>query len=66
MRLVDESSRLRSSRQPKVVMVTKMEHMPSRRSANQRDVVRNRNQASVRGEDGEEGSSECVLESSGS
>ncbi len=30
-----------------MVMVTKTEQMPSRRRANQREVVRNRNQASV-------------------
>lgn len=36
-----------SSRQQNVVMVTKMEQMPSRRTANQREVVRKRNQASV-------------------
>ena len=35
-------------RQPKVVTVMKMEQMMSRRSANQREVVRNRNQASER------------------
>ena len=32
--------------QPKTVTVTKMEQMVSRRMANQREVVRNRNQAS--------------------
>ena len=43
-------SRFLSSRQPKVVMVTKTEQMPSRRRANQREVVRNRNQDSVQDE----------------
>lgn len=42
-------SRSLSSTQPNVVMVTNREQMPSRRTANQREVVRNRNQASVGG-----------------
>lgn len=33
-------------RHPKAVMVTNREHIPSSRTANQRDVVRNKNQAS--------------------
>lgn len=41
------SLRSLSSRQPNVVTITKMAQMPSRRTANQREVVRNRNQASV-------------------
>lgn len=34
-------------KQPKAVMVTKTEQIPSRRTASQREVVRNKNQASV-------------------
>lgn len=34
-------------RQPKAVIVTKMQQIPSRRTANHREVVKKRNQASV-------------------
>lgn len=44
-------SRSLSSRQPNVVMVTKMEQMPSRRTANHLEVVRKRNQAAVDAEE---------------
>lgn len=35
-------------RQPKAAIVTKMQQIPSRRTANQREMVRKRNQASVK------------------
>lgn len=36
-----------SRRHPKAVMVTNTEHIPSRRTANQREVARNKKQASA-------------------
>lgn len=46
----NHSSPSRSRMQPNVAMVIKREQMLSRRSANQREVIRNKNHASDTGE----------------